>query len=87
MDPLQLVNDGVGYATYGIDFVRELLTKIAGYLPFMEAELAVAIVFLLASLWAGNFIVSKFVTRPMSLPFLPFTIIIVCSFFLNLMYL
>lgn len=87
MDILQLVDEGVAYATSGITFVRELLTNLAGYLPFMEANLAVAIVFLFASLWAGNFIVDKFVTRPFSMPYIAYTLAISASVFLNLMYL
>ena len=86
MEVLNFINKGVDYILSALHFVRNTLTKIAGYLPF-DAEASVAILFLLVSIWAGSTIAKKFVTRPWSGSYILWTLIISISIFLNLMYL
>lgn len=81
-----LLDQGLGYVQSGLTWVRELLTSVAGWLP-INSDLAVTIVFLVASLWAGQFIIKKLVTRPFSVGYIPYTLIVSISIFLNLMYL
>ena len=76
---------GINYIRQGLMWIRDTLTNVAGYLP-LDANLAVTIVFLAVSLWLGNIIAKKFVTKPMSFPYLLWTIVISISIFLNLMY-
>jgi len=87
MDILGAVNEGVSYARNGLHFVKDLLTKIAGFIPVIDADLAVAIVFLLFSLWLSYFIVKKFVTKPLSGSYIIWTFLISISIYLNLSYL
>ena len=84
---ISLLDDGMGYVSQGLDFVRDILNKIASWIPIGEPELIVAIVFLLASLLLGRLIVKRLVIRPFSFPYIIWTIIISISIFLNLMYL
>ena len=81
-----ILDTGFGYIQQGLDWVRNLLTTVAGWLP-MDAELAVTILFVLVSLYLGQFIVKRFVMHPFSIGYLFWTIIISLSIFLNLMYL
>ena len=81
-----ILDTGLGYLQQGLDWVRNLLTTIAGWLP-LDAELSVTILFLLVSLWAGHFITKKFVIHPLSGSYIFWTLIISLSIFLNLMYL
>lgn len=80
------LDQGLGYIQQGLDFIRGILTTVAGWLP-LNPDLSVSIIFLLASLWVGHFIIKKFTTRPFSLPYIVWTLIIAISIFLNLMYL
>lgn len=82
-----LLDTGMFYIQQGLEFVRGILNKVAGLIPFGETTLVVTIIFLLASLWAGNFIVKRFVTHPFQFPYLIYYLIISISIFLNLMYL
>ena len=84
---LGLLDQGMGYVQQGLNFVRGILTKIAGWIPIGEPELIVTIIFLLASLWIGQFITKKFTVKPFAMPYIIWTIIISLSIFLNLMYL
>ncbi|MEK6884415.1 MAG: hypothetical protein AABY22_32585 [Nanoarchaeota archaeon] len=83
---MSAINQGVAYALSALHFARDALTKIAGFLP-LDAELSVALLFLLVSLWAGHSIAKKFVTRPLSGSYFLWTLVISISIFLNLMYL
>ncbi len=82
-----LLDTGMSYIQQGLEFVRGILTKVAGWIPFGEPTLIVTIIFLLASLWLGHFIVKRFVIRPTEFPYIIWYIIISLSIFLNLMYL
>ena len=82
-----LLDQGMSYVQQGLEFVRGILTKVAGWIPFGEPALVVTIVFLSASLWAGHFIVKRFVTRPFQMPYIIWLLVISISVFLNLMYL
>ena len=81
-----LLDQGLSYIQQGLEFVRGILTTVAGWLP-LNPNLSVSIIFLLASLWIGHFIIKKFTTRPFNLPYVIWTLIISISIFLNLMYL
>jgi len=82
-----LLDDGMSYIQQGLEFVRGILTTVAGWIPFGEPELVVTIIFLLASLFIGHFIAKKFVVRPFTPAYIVWTLIIAISIFLNLMYL
>ena len=84
---LNLLDKGMSYIQQGLDFVRNILNKVAGFIPFGEPNLIVTIVFLLASIFIGQFIAKKFTVKPFSMPYIIWTIIISLSIFLNLMYL
>ena len=83
---IQYLETGIGYIQNGLGVVRDFLTKITTFLPW-EAQSSLTILFLILSFWAGYFITSRFVTRPLQLSYLPYFIIISISIFLNLMYL
>lgn len=83
---IEILDTGLGYIQQGLDWIRGILTKVAGWLP-LNPDLSVSIIFLLASLWIGHFIVKKFVVRPFSPAYIVWTLIISISIFLNLMYL
>ena len=83
---IEVLDIGLGYIREGLEFVREILMKIANFVPIGNPELIVTIVFLLASLWIGHFIVKRFVTRPWSGGYVLWYLIISISIFLNLMY-
>lgn len=85
-DIMALLNQGVDYILSALHFVRDSLTKLAGFLP-LDAELSVALLLLLVSLWLGHMITKKFVTRPLSGSYIIWTLVISISIFLNLMYL
>jgi len=82
-----ILDTGLGYIQQGLSWVRDILTRVAGWLPLGEPELIVTIVFLLASFWVGHFITKRFVTRPFSGSYILWYLIISISIFLNLMYL
>lgn len=82
---IEIINTGIGYIQQGLEVVRTFLMKITGYLPW-DANLSVMILFLAVSFLAGNFIVKRFVTRPFEFTYLPYTLLIIISIFLNLMY-
>jgi len=84
---LNLLDKGMSYIQQGLDFVRNILNKVAGFIPFGEPNLIVTIVFLLASIFIGQFIAKKFTVKPFAMPYIIWTIIISLSIFLNLMYL
>ena len=84
---LDLLDKGMSYVQQGLQFVRDILNKVAGWIPFGEPEIIVAVVFLLASLWLGHLIVKRFVIRPTEFHYIIWYIIISLSIFLNLMYL
>lgn len=84
---LNLLDTGMSYVRIGLEFVRNIFTKVAGWIPFGEPGLVKTIVFLLASLWIGQFIAKKFTVRPWQIPYVIWTIVISLSIFLNLMYL
>jgi len=85
-EPIALLNQGVGWILSALHFLRDGLTKIAGFLP-LDAALSVTVLFLLVSLWAGHAIAKKFVTRPWSGSYFLYTLVVSISIFLNLMYL
>lgn len=78
---------GLSYVQTGLQTVRDFLMKVADWIPIGTPELTVTIVFALASLWIGSFIMKRFVTRPLALPYILWTLVITISIFLNLMYL
>jgi len=82
-----LLDKGMSYVSQGLDFVRDILNKVASWIPLGEPELIVAIVFLLASLFLGRLIVKRFTVKPFAFPYIIYTLIISISIFLNLMYL
>ena len=82
-----LLDTGMSYVSQGLEFIRGILNKIASWIPFGEPNLVVAIVFLLASIFIGQFIAKKFTVKPFAMPYIIWTIIISLSIFLNLMYL
>ena len=82
----EIINTGIEYIRTGLNVVRDLLTKITGWLPW-DSQLTLMILFLAISLMVGYFIVHRFVTRPFQLSYLPWLLIISISIFLNLMYL
>lgn len=86
MAGIEIINKGIGYIQQGLEWFRNLLIRIAGFLP-IDAELSVMVLFLAASLLVGHFIVKRFVTRPFQLSYLPWLLIISVSIFLNLYYL
>ncbi len=81
-----ILDTGFGYIQQGLDWVRNLLTTVAGWLP-LDAELSVTILFLLVSFYFGHFITKKFVMHPLSGSYILWYLIISLSIFLNLMYL
>ena len=83
---VELINQGVGYARIGLEAVRSFLMKIGGFLPWNE-QLTLMVLFLAVSLFAGHFIVHRFVTRPLQLPYVIWMVVIAISIFLNLMFL
>ena len=83
---IEVLDTGVVYIRQGLEFLRGILLKIAEFIPVGDSNLVVTAVFLLASLVIGNFIAKRFVVRPFSLPYLPWTLIIAISIFLNLKY-
>ncbi len=83
---VELINQGIGYIRTGLSVVRELLIKVTGWLPW-DGQLTLMILFLAVSLLAGHFIVHRFVTRPLQLPYCIWLIVIAISIFLNLMFL
>ncbi len=83
---VEIVNQGLEYVRTGFSVFREFLMKITGWLPWDE-QLSLMILFLAASFIAGHFIVHRFVTRPLQLPYLIWLIVIAISVFLNLMFL
>jgi hypothetical protein len=83
---LELINQGIGYVRQGFEIVRNLLTKVVGFLPWDE-QLSLTVLFLAASFFAGHFIVKRFVTKPFQLPYCIWLIVISISIFLNLMFL
>jgi len=83
---VEIINQGIGYARTGLGAVRDFLIKITGWLPW-DSQLTLMILFLAVSLMAGYFIVHRFVTRPLQLPYCIWLIVIAISIFLNLMFL
>ena len=83
---IEILDIGLGYVQQGLGWVRDILTKVAGWLP-LNPELSVSIIFLLASMFLGHFIVKKFVVRPFTPAYIVWTLIIAISIFLNLLYL
>lgn len=83
---IEFLDIGIGYIQQGLGWVRGMIGTLAGYIPGIEQNLAVTILFLGLSLYAGNLIVNKFVTRPLSGSYVLWTLIISLSIFLNLMY-
>lgn len=84
---VKFLDDGMGYISQGLQFVRDILYKIAGFIPVGDPNLVTTIIFLAVSIWLGHLITRKFVTTPLSMSYLPWTIIISLSIFLNLLYL
>ena len=82
-----LLDISLGYIQQGLEWVRGILNGVANWIPWGNPELVVTIIFLLSSIWLGRMLVSRFVTRPFSVPYVFYTIIIIISIFLNLMYL
>ena len=83
---ITVLDQGMSYVQQGLELVRSILNKVATLSPF-DPQLSVTVIFLLASLWAGNTIAKKFVTRPWSGSYIIWTLVISISIFLNLMYL
>lgn len=83
---ISILDEGVGYIRLALGWIRDIITSASGYIPGIEQNLAVTILFLVLSLYAGNFIVNKFVTRPFSGSYIFYTLLISLSIFLNLMY-
>jgi len=83
---IEYINTGIGFIQQGLNFIRVNLTKLVSFLP-LDPQLSTTIIFLLFSLWLGGFIAKKFTTKPFSLPYLIYTILISVSIYLNLMYL
>ena len=81
-----IINDAVFYVRQGMEWVRNILEKIAGILP-INTQLALTILFIILSLWFGHFITKRFVTKPLSGSYILWYLIISLSIFLNLMYL
>lgn len=84
---IPMLDKGMTFIQQGLQFVRDILFKIAGFIPLGDPNLIITIVFLFASLWLGHFIAKRFVTQPFSIGYLLYTLIITISIFLNLMYL
>ena len=80
-----LLDQGMSYVQQGLEFIRSILTTVAGWLP-LNPELSVSIIFLLASLFIGHFIAKKFVVRPFTPVYIIWTLIIAISIFLNLIF-
>ena len=83
---VEIINQGVEYVRTGLSVVRDLLTKVTGWLPW-DGQLTLMILFLAVSFMVGYFIVHRFVTRPLQLPYIIWLIVIAISIFLNLMFL
>ena len=86
MEIISWIDKGISYIQIGLDWVRNIVDKVAGWLPF-ETSLITTILFLLLSLWLGQTIAKKFTTKPLSMPYVIWTIVIAISIFLNLVYL
>ena len=84
---ISILDEGILYIQQGLGWIRETINNLAGYIPGIEQNLVVTILFLALSLYAGNFIVKKFAIKPFAFPYLPWTLIISISIFLNLIYL
>lgn len=86
MELLTWLDKGVGFVQIGLEWVRGTLEKVANWLPW-ESGITLTILFLLVSIWFGQFVAKKFTTRPFQSIYLIWTLVISALTFLVLAYL
>ncbi len=82
---IETINTGFEYLFKGLDLIRNILIKISSFLPWAE-EISVMVVFLVLSLYLSYLLIKKFVTNPISLPYILYYFIIVLMMFTILNY-
>jgi uncharacterized protein YacL len=80
------LDKGIGIVRTGLDFVRDLVEKVALKLPW-ESTLTTTILFLIISIWISYLISKRFTIKPLRFPYIIWMLLITISIFLNLVYL
>ena len=83
---MEYLNQGYGYFSKGLEFVRGIIIKVAGWLPW-EAELSMAILFLILSIFLSYKFICKFTVHPFSTQNIIYLIIQSLMLFVIFMYL
>lgn len=86
MEIISWLDKGISYVSAGLDFVRDIVSKIAGVVPAQSALIS-TLIFLFLALWLGYLLSRRFVVKPLQFPYILYYLLISLSLFLNLLYL